>query len=161
MMLATDGAVGSRNPDRTVSFVDSTVCVAGIRLSSLLVGQVPFGHQLLLVSQGGAEELAALGGSGLSRAGVAERLDHDEVVARAVVVEGRDRDSGGAQAGGVGFGLVLSTSASTMMTSAGGRPVRSSRVARSGAAVTSARWAGSVVYWSRNHWMGASNGILG
>lgn len=45
------------------------------------------------------------------------------------------------------------TSASSVMTSVVGSPFSWSREARSGEAWCSARWAGSVVYASQNHFM--------
>jgi len=52
-----------------------------------------------------------------------------------------------------GVGLASRTSASAVITSAGGSPARCSRVARRGEAVISLRCGSSVVYWSQNHGM--------
>src|SRR3954463_11081620 len=49
---------------------------------------------------------AGLGDGGTGRVRVAERVEHHEVVDRAVVADGRDRDSGGAQARPVRLALV-------------------------------------------------------
>src|SRR5580700_9677034 len=104
-MLATGLAVGSRYPDRTVSLVDSTVCVVAIPVSSVLVRRGIAGRPLL-VPQGGAEKLPALGGGGLGGVSVAQGVEHDEVVDSAVIAHRGDRDPGGAQVGGVGLALV-------------------------------------------------------
>src|ERR1039457_3896232 len=57
------------------------------------------GREWLLVVQGGAEELAALGGGGLRGVGVAQGVDHHEVVDDALVADRGNRDAGGAELG--------------------------------------------------------------
>ncbi|OOQ54658.1 hypothetical protein AFM16_00940 [Streptomyces antibioticus] len=63
------------------------------------------------------------------------------------------RDVGFAQLVGVLLALVAQTSASSVMTRVVGSPLSWSRVDRKGEAQCSARWAGSVVQASQNHFM--------
>ena len=60
----------------------------------------------LLVVQGSAQELPALGGGGQSGMGVAQGVDHDEVVDDALVADGGDGDAGLPELGRVGLALV-------------------------------------------------------
>ena len=59
-----------------------------------------------LTMQSGAQEVAAKGGGGLRGVGVAQRVDHHEVVDDALEPDGGHRDPSLAELGGVGLALV-------------------------------------------------------
>jgi hypothetical protein len=104
--------------------------------------------------EGVTEERHRLADRRIGGVGLAQGVEHHEVVDDALVADRGDRDTGLAQLVCVGLTLVARRmSASAVITSAGGSPASCSRVARSGEAVISLRCAWSVVYWSQNHGM--------
>jgi hypothetical protein len=90
-------------------------------------GNAGCGRALLLVAQGGAEELPALGRGGLGGVGVAQSVDHDEVVDDALVSDGGDRDADLTELGGVGLRAAAAQggrySAVPMAGTVGARPL--------------------------------------